>query len=239
MHLLCSNSPEGVHYPATFTATDGSNTAPPVPPLHRFPILCNSRNPTSFLQPNTTDYPTPDYTTFNPTMFPQPRADLIALGMGTSPAKFHHSMPPAAAAVAAAFFPPIVAVGTWHPHSYRPRTKRPTPYFISDILGIWDSGAASDKHHHHPHHHHHHHHRSDSKCLDGLNNSCTAFTKVNCNGLDSDSEKMISRIGLKEPHHDDLVTNVSEHDPTGHPCDKIADSDSKDSGGKSNSALWY
>ena len=218
MHLLCSSSPEGVHYPTTFTATDGSSVAPPP---HRLPILC-TRNPASFLQ-QSTDYPTPDYN-FS-AMFPQPRADLIALGMGTSPAKFHHSIPPAAAV--AAFFPPVVAVGTWHPHNYRPRTKRPTPYNISDILGFWDAGA--EKHHHH---HILHHRSTENKCLEGLNNSCTAFTKVNCTDNES-AEKMINRIGLKDSH-EDLVTSGSEPDATGHARDKGCDSDSKDSDGESS-----
>ncbi|XP_072032766.1 uncharacterized protein [Amphiura filiformis] len=47
--------------------------------------------------------------------------------------------------------------------------------------------------------------------------------------MDNDSEKLINRIGLKEPL-DELVTNGTESEPTDHPCDKGADSTLKDSG---------
>ncbi|XP_006824470.1 uncharacterized protein LOC102804764 [Saccoglossus kowalevskii] len=32
-------------------------------------------------------------------------------------------------------FPSIVAIGTWHPHIYEQPPKRPTPYYIANILG--------------------------------------------------------------------------------------------------------
>ncbi|XP_022080923.1 homeobox protein Nkx-6.1-like [Acanthaster planci] len=69
-------------------------------------------------------------------MFPQYRTDLLAMGLSSS--KFH----PMPVVSAAAFFPPVVAIGTWHPHNYRPRAKRPTPYYIADILGLWEREAA-------------------------------------------------------------------------------------------------
>lgn len=227
MHLLCTNSPEGgPHYPTTFTAaTDGSGA-----PLPRLPIFC--RNPVATYlqqqqQQQNPDYPpSPDYNFA--AMFPQPRTDLISLGLGGSPTKFHHSMPPSAIAAAAAFFPPIVAVGTWHPHNYRPRAKRPTPFCITDILGHWEAVEKL--------------HRQNAaavaengKCLDGH----TAFTKINHG---DDSDKIINRLsGLQDLHHhhqthiDDLVSSGSEAD-TGH-CggagddSRGADSDCKDSGG--------
>ncbi|XP_038046847.1 motor neuron and pancreas homeobox protein 1-like [Patiria miniata] len=70
-------------------------------------------------------------------MFPQYRTDLLAMGLSSS--KFH----PVPVVSASAFFPPVVAIGTWHPHNYRPRAKRPTPYYIADILGLWEREAAA------------------------------------------------------------------------------------------------
>ncbi|XP_071827506.1 uncharacterized protein [Apostichopus japonicus] len=35
-----------------------------------------------------------------------------------------------------------MAIGTWHPHTYRPQLKRPTPYSIKDILGTPEAAGA-------------------------------------------------------------------------------------------------
>nr|XP_054766240.1 homeobox protein HMX3-like [Lytechinus pictus] len=110
-------------------------------------------------------------------------------------------------------FPPLVAVGTWHPHTYRPPTKRVTPYFISDILGIPPdpsavaAAAASAVDRHHAHYHYHH---SQSGAL-GRSSGCpwdattlaqAAEFHAHCRGLRASFKHAVEKSGYEKTKHD-------------------------------------
>lgn len=146
-------------------------------------------------------------------------------------------------------FPPLVAVGTWHPHTYRPPTKRVTPYFISDILGIPPdpsavaAAAASAVDRHHAHYHYHHAQagalaRSTACPWDATTLAQAAEFHAHCRGLRASFKHAVEKSGYEKTKHD--PASCDTHFLLSHKQsklgldDKTIDLINNDTGGKSS-----
>ncbi|XP_071493850.1 uncharacterized protein [Diadema antillarum] len=139
-------------------------------------------------------------------MFPHCPPELMAFTPVHS-AKFPHHPPFSPLGPA---FPPVVAIGTWHPHTYRPPTKRPTPYFITDILGLTDPAAAAAAAAMAVDRQHHHFHYAATGALprsppcpwDTASLAQAADFHAHCRGLRASFKQVVEKAGFEKSKHD-------------------------------------
>ena len=186
-------------------------------------------------------------------MFPHCPPELMAFTPVHS-SKFTH-LPPFSPL--APGFPPLVAVGTWHPHTYRPPTKRLTPYFISDILGLATdpaaaaaaAAAASGGDRQLAHHHFHYATaagltRSPPCPWDAASLAQAAEFHAHCRGLRASFKQAVDKAGYEKSKHD-LSSSCDGHLLLGHKHSKLGSDDktidliNADTGGKYKLSILF